>query len=67
MSPLSATWTLLAVQLAAGGVPAVLPWWASHMAGTFLGAYQRQNQELVKAIDSLWTGLVDSFQSLFQF
>jgi hypothetical protein len=67
MSSLSATWTLLAVQVAAGGIPALLPWWSAHMVGTVMGTYQFQNQELVKMVDSLWTGLIDSFQSLFQF
>jgi hypothetical protein len=67
MSSLSATWTVLAIQVATGGVAALVPWWVAHMLGALVGTYQYQNQEIVYLVDSLWTGLLESFQSLFQF
>jgi hypothetical protein len=67
MSSLSATWTVLALQVATGGAAALFPWWVAHMLGALLGTYQYRNQEIVYLVDSLWTGLLESFQSLFQF
>lgn len=67
LSPLAATWTVFALQVAVAGVPALIPWWLSHTVGAVMGEYQYQNQQLVYFVDSLWTGLRDSFQSLFQF
>lgn len=69
LSPISATWTMFALQLvlSGGGIGSLIPWWVAHTCGSIMGEYQFQNQQLVYLVDSLWNGLRDSIRSLLDF